>query len=68
MALLRKIFNLQKFNCVLTILHSITGDLLASLSSHICFDSSVLFLYLVCLKSRVWLSKRSLNSVSVTPS
>ena len=68
MALLRRIFNLQKFNCVLTILHSITGDALASLSSHIYFDSSVLFLYLVCLKSLVWLWKLSLNSVSVTPS
>ena len=64
--------NLQKFNCVLdntfvTILHSITGDILPSLSSHIYFDSSVLFLYLECLKYCVWSPKRSLKGVSVTP-
>ena len=63
--------NLQKFNCVVdntsvTMLRSITGDILASLSSHIYFDSSVVFLYLECLKSRVWLPKRFLKGVSVT--
>ena len=52
--------NLQKFNCVfentfVAMLYSITGAILASLSSHIYFDSSVLFLYLGYLKSRVWM-------------
>ena len=40
-------------------LHSVTTDKLASLSFHIYFDSSVLFLYLGCLKSLLWLPKRS---------
>ena len=64
--------NLQKLNCVfqntfVTILCSTTGDISASLSSHIYFDSSVLFLYLGCLKSCVWLPKPFLKGISVTP-
>ena len=34
-------------------LYSTIGNILASLSFDVCFDSSVLFLYLGCLKSRV---------------
>ena len=40
-----------------TILHSTTVDLLVSLNFHIYFDSSVLFLYLGCLKSRMCKSR-----------
>ena len=63
--------NLQKFNCVfdntfVTILHSVTGDVLASLSSHIYIDSSVLLLYLGCLKSCVCLPKLSLKETFFT--
>ena len=58
-----KRLNLRKLNCFLdntfvTMLHSITVDMLVSLSSHIYFNSSVLFLYLRCLKSQVLLLKR----------
>lgn len=63
--------NLRKYNYVfdttfVTILSYVNGDILASLSSHIYFRSSVLFLYLECLKSYVWLVKHSLEIVSVT--
>ena len=49
-------------NTFVTVLYSITGDILASLSFHMYFDSSLLFLYLRFLKFLMWLPKRYLKS------
>ena len=49
-------------NTFVTVLYSITGDILASLSFHIYFDSTLLFLYLRFLKFLMWLPKRYLKS------
>ena len=54
------------FYAFVTILHSVAGDILASLIFHIYLDSSVLYLCLRCLRSRVWLLKRSLKAFSIT--
>ena len=65
-------YNLRKSNCVfdnifVTMLLETTGDILASLSFHVYFDNTVIFLDLECLESFMWLWKHSLKVVTVTP-
>ena len=64
---LQRLDRLEYAEAFLNIRQLMRKALPSRLSFQICFDSSVVFSYLSCLKLVLWFASRCLNDVSVEP-